>query len=96
MDKKCIKNDIRALLDMEFLFECSAPFLTGKRSKRVRYRVEHEQLIGHFQAHVKNCRNIKSPIQDSFHHRQFTSLLPAYIVAAGGFVKCDVVSVVLT
>ena len=51
--------------------------------------MEHEQLIGDFQAHVKNYGNTDSPSQDSFHHQQFTNLLPGYIVGAGGFVKCD-------
>ena len=96
MNKKCIENTRRARLDMEFLLKCSTPFLTGERSERVRYRVEHQQLIGDFQAHVKNYRNTNSPSQESFHHQQFINLLPGYIVGAGGFIKCDVVSDVFT
>ena len=96
MNKKCIENNSRVRLDMEFLFQCSSPFLTGEHSERVRYRVEHELLISHFAAHVKNYRNTNSSSQDSFHHQHFTNLLPGYIVGAGGFVKCDAVYVVLT
>ena len=96
MNKKCIENNSRVRLDMEFLLQCSSPFLMGEHSERLRYRIEHELLIGHFAAHVKNYRNTNSPSQDSFHHQQFTNLLPGYIVGAGGFVKCDVGSVVLT
>jgi len=96
MSKKCIEYNTRVRLDMEFLFECSTPFLTGEHSERVRYRVEHQQPIGYFQARVKNYRTTSSPSQDSFHHQQFINLLSGYIVGAGGFVKCDVVSVALT
>ena len=96
MNKKCIENNSRVRLDMEFLFQCSSPFLMGEHSERLRYRIEHELLIGHFAAHVKNYCNTNSPSQDSFHHQQFSNLLPGYIVGAGGFVMCDVGSVVLT
>ena len=64
---------------MEFLFKCSTALLTGEHSERVRYRVEHQQQIGDFQTHVKNYRKINSRSQDSFHHQQFTNLLPGYI-----------------
>ena len=30
--------------DMKFIFECSTRYLTNERSKRVRYRVEHEKI----------------------------------------------------
>ena len=79
---------------MEFLFDCSTAFITGEHSERVRYRVEHVQLISDFQSRVKNYRNTSSPSQDSFHHQQFTNMLPGYIVSAGGLVKWGVVSVV--
>ena len=81
---------------MEFLFEFSTVFIMGEHSERVTYWVEHQQLIGDFQTHVKPYLNINSPSQDSFHHQQFTNLLPRYIVGAGVFVKWGVVSVVLT
>lgn len=35
--------DCWLLLDMEFLFECLTSYLTGERSERVRYKVEHEK-----------------------------------------------------
>ena len=57
----------------------STAFITGENSERVRYRIEHQQLIGDFQTHVKNYRKTDSPSQDSFHHQQFTNLLPGYI-----------------
>ena len=31
MNKKCIENNSKVRLDMEFLFQCSSPFLTGER-----------------------------------------------------------------
>ena len=66
---------------MVFLFECSTTFITGEHSERVRYRVEHQQLIGDFQTHVKHYRKTNSPSQDSFHHQQFTNLLPGYCLS---------------
>lgn len=37
---KCIEDDTRASVDMEFLFECSIGYVTSENSERVRYRVE--------------------------------------------------------
>ena len=61
-------------LDMEFLFKCSTPFLTGEHSERVRYRVEHQQLIGDFQSRVKNYQSFSGLISPSTVYKSVTRI----------------------
>lgn len=52
---KCIEDDTRASVDMEFLFECSIGYVTSENSERVRYRVEGKRNSISTSNHVLYC-----------------------------------------
>ena len=71
----------------------STAFITGENCQRVRYRIEQQQLISDFQTHVKklsqNRQSFSGLISPPTVYKSVTGI---YMVGAGDFVKCDVVS----
>ena len=81
-----------ARLDTEFLFECSARFLTGERSERVRYKVEHSMRNPKYSTHGLTNLWDKSNYDENFPTIEYltdTKLQPEARVSSLQYAFCS-------
>ena len=55
---KYIEDITFSRVDVNFIFECSTRYLRSERSKRVRYRVEHERLDERFRTFSEDYQRL--------------------------------------